>query len=52
MRYPWQHDDWQRLATAFSRLPNAWLFTGPAGIGILLGSGLYIATHQRKASRR
>lgn len=33
MRYPWQHDDWQRLATAFSRLPNAWLFTGPAGIG-------------------
>jgi len=33
MRYPWQQDDWQRLATAFSRLPNAWLFTGPAGIG-------------------
>ncbi len=33
MHYPWQHDDWQRLAAEFARLPNAWLFTGPAGIG-------------------
>ncbi|MFC3530572.1 DNA polymerase III subunit delta' [Vogesella facilis] len=33
MRYPWQYADWQRLAAHFARLPNAWLFTGPSGIG-------------------
>ena len=33
MLYPWQSVDWERLAAEFSRLPNAWLFTGPAGIG-------------------
>lgn len=33
MRYPWQGGDWQRLAAAFQRLPNAWLLSGPAGIG-------------------
>lgn len=33
MRFPWQYADWQRLAADFARLPNAWLFTGPSGIG-------------------
>lgn len=33
MLYPWQQQDWQRLAANFERLPNAWLLTGPAGIG-------------------
>ncbi|MDC7699170.1 DNA polymerase III subunit delta' [Vogesella indigofera] len=33
MRYPWQASDWQRLAANFERLPNAWLLSGPAGIG-------------------
>lgn len=33
MRYPWQARDWPRLAAAFQRLPNAWLLSGPAGIG-------------------
>jgi DNA polymerase III subunit delta' len=33
MRYPWQHDDWKRINQERDRLPNAWLFTGLAGIG-------------------
>ncbi|TCP12656.1 DNA polymerase III delta prime subunit [Crenobacter luteus] len=33
MRYPWQDADWRRIRGEFSRLPNAWLFAGPAGIG-------------------
>ncbi|AXK38284.1 DNA polymerase III subunit delta' [Crenobacter cavernae] len=33
MRYAWQAADWQRIRGEFSRLPNAWLFAGPAGIG-------------------
>lgn len=33
MLFPWQQDDWQRLAATFDRLPNAWLLTGPGGIG-------------------
>lgn len=33
MRYPWQADDWRRLTAEFARMPNAWLFAGPAGIG-------------------
>lgn len=33
MRYPWQAADWARIRAEFARLPNAWLFAGPAGIG-------------------
>lgn len=33
MRYPWQQDDWKRINQERERLPNAWLFTGLAGIG-------------------
>ncbi len=33
MRYPWQAPDWQRIAAERERLPNAWLLTGPSGIG-------------------
>ncbi|GGY27422.1 DNA polymerase III subunit delta' [Paludibacterium paludis] len=33
MRYPWQVSDWRRIGTERERLPNAWLLTGPAGIG-------------------
>jgi DNA polymerase-3 subunit delta' len=33
MLYPWQHEDWRRLNAERERLPNAWLFTGLAGIG-------------------
>lgn len=33
MQYPWQAADWQRIRAEFERLPNAWLFAGPAGIG-------------------
>ena len=35
MLYPWQAADWQRLNRERERLPNAWLFTGPTGIGKL-----------------
>ena len=31
--YPWQHTDWQQVTREFDALPNAWLLTGPAGIG-------------------
>lgn len=33
MQYPWQQQDWRRLNQERERLPNAWLFTGLAGIG-------------------
>lgn len=33
MRYPWQAADWTRIRAEFERMPNAWLFAGPAGIG-------------------
>lgn len=33
MLYPWQMDDWRRLNQERDRLPNAWMFTGLAGIG-------------------
>jgi DNA polymerase-3 subunit delta' len=33
MRYPWQAADWARIRAEFERMPNAWLFAGPAGIG-------------------
>lgn len=33
MLYPWQTDDWARLNLERERLPNAWLLTGPDGIG-------------------
>ena len=33
MRYPWQEDDWRRIVREFDSLPNAWLLTGPEGIG-------------------
>ena len=33
MRYPWQQNDWVRINQERDRLPNAWLFTGLAGIG-------------------
>ncbi|MDN0084430.1 DNA polymerase III subunit delta' [Crenobacter sp. SG2305] len=32
-RLPWQADAWQQIRREFGQLPNAWLFTGPAGIG-------------------
>lgn len=35
MLFPWQHHDWQRLYSERERRPNAWLFTGLAGIGKL-----------------
>lgn len=35
MLFPWQLQDWQRLNAERSRLPNAWLFIGPAGTGKL-----------------
>jgi DNA polymerase-3 subunit delta' len=35
MLYPWQQEDWRRINTERERLPNAWLFTGAAGIGKL-----------------
>lgn len=33
MLYPWQQDDWIRVTRESTRLPNAWLITGHAGIG-------------------
>ena len=35
MLFPWQLQDWQRLNAERARLPNAWLFIGPAGTGKL-----------------
>ncbi|KJV27993.1 DNA polymerase III subunit delta' [Aquitalea magnusonii] len=35
MLFPWQEQDWQRLNAERARLPNAWLFIGPAGTGKL-----------------
>ncbi|WP_239688715.1 DNA polymerase III subunit delta' [Aquitalea magnusonii] len=35
MLFPWQQQDWQRLNAERARLPNAWLFIGPAGTGKL-----------------
>ncbi|MXR37305.1 DNA polymerase III subunit delta' [Craterilacuibacter sinensis] len=35
MLYPWHQADWARISSEFSRLPNAWLFTGMAGSGKL-----------------
>ena len=35
MLLPWQESDWARLNVERERLPNAWLFTGDAGIGKL-----------------
>lgn len=35
MLLPWQEGDWTRLNAERERLPNAWLFTGAAGIGKL-----------------
>ena len=35
MLFPWQEQDWQRLNGERTRLPNAWLFIGPAGTGKL-----------------
>jgi len=33
MLYPWQLGDWQRINRERTRLPNAWMLTGLAGIG-------------------
>lgn len=33
MLYPWLQQDWLRLNQERDRLPNAWMFTGLAGIG-------------------
>ncbi|WP_293763848.1 DNA polymerase III subunit delta' [uncultured Aquitalea sp.] len=35
MLFPWQQNDWRRLNGERERLPNAWLFIGPAGTGKL-----------------